>query len=272
MMSNIEIRTAPLPVTPIPAIKSPAVPEIDTAAEVSAPASDTPHISILARQLSESAARAEARDKSLTRSQLESLAYRLQAQFGTVPYEPSEAMKFLPDATIKDPVLKERDRQAVEYVIRTTHCDPSARNPFAGLSYEQLTVIAYDEGDTFTLGERYAAYLGAYDIEQEGRSDICGRNLQGAFIQEPHLFYAEHLVHYRSLPPIMQAQYPDNYEAKIEGWMLEAAAGLKKDERLLTLFEILAGAIPGKDDKAEEKPPEEAEIPAATEPAIKTNN
>ena len=271
-MSSIEAIAAPLPVTLMPAIKVPAVSGSDKTAEVSAPLSDTTHISILSRQLSESAARAEARDQSLTRSQLGVLALRLRAQFDAVPYFRPDAMQVLPDPTINDPALKERDRQAVEYVVRDMRRDPSARNPFAGLSYEQLTVIAYDEGDTFTLHERHAAYRGAWAIELGWHLNIGHESQQGAFTQQPHVFYAEHLVHYRSLPLIEQAQYPEDYEAKVEGWMLEAAAGPKKDERLLTLFEVLAGAIPGKDNKAEENPPKEAQTPAATAPAIKTNN
>ncbi|MBX8574335.1 hypothetical protein [Pseudomonas cichorii] len=274
MISSIETHATPLPVTPIPAIKAVATPSIDAAAEVSSPSPDTANISILSRQLSESAARAEARDQSLTRSQLGSLASTLRAQFDAVPYFRADAMQVLPDATINDPVLRERDRQAVEYVIRDMQRDPSARNPFAGLSYEQLTVIAYDEGDTFTLHERHAAYRGAWEYEQEWRLNIGHESQQGAFTHQPHVFHAEHLAHYRSLPLIEQAQYPEDYEAKIEGWMLEAAAGPKQDERLLTLFEILAGAIPGKDDKAKEKTPDakEAETPVASGPGIKTSS
>ncbi|MBI6851780.1 hypothetical protein AAIM60_16635 [Pseudomonas lijiangensis] len=273
MISRIETIATPLPITPIPAIKASAVPESDTTAEVSAPASDSSHISILARQLSESAARAEARDQSLTRSQLGHLGFRLRAQFDTVSYFRPDAMQVLPDATINDPALKQRDRQAVEYVIRTMHCDPTARNPFAGLSYEQLTVIAYDEGDAFTLHERHAAYLGAWEVELGWRASMGNRSQQGAFTQELDVFYAEHLAHYRSLPLIEQARYPEDYEADTEALMIEAAAAApKKGERLLTLFEILAGAIPGKDNKAEEKPPKEAQTPAVTAPAIKTNN
>ncbi|GFM86525.1 hypothetical protein PSCICO_19240 [Pseudomonas cichorii] len=274
MINNIESHAAPLPVTPVSAIKAVATPDIDEPAEVSAPSPDTTNISILSRQLSESAARAEVRDQSLSRQALGDLALRFQAHFGSVPYDRSDAMSVLPDATINDPFLRERDRQAVEYVIRDMQRDPCARNPFAGLSYEQLTVIAYDESDTFTLHERHAAYRGACHIELEWGMDIYGRSQQGDFIQDPHLFYAEHLIYYRSLPPIKQAQSPADYEAKVEGWMLEAAAGPKKDERLLTLFEILAGAIPGKDDKEKEKTldAKEADTPAASGPGIKTSS
>ncbi|MBX8485882.1 hypothetical protein [Pseudomonas cichorii] len=274
MISSIETHATPLPVTPIPAIKAVATPSIDAAAEVSSPSPDTANISILSRQLSESAARAEVRDQSLSRQALGDLALRFQAHFGSVPYDRSDAMSVLPDATINDPFLRERDRQAVEYVIRDMQRDPSARNPFAGLSYEQLTVIAYDEGDTFTLHERHAAFRGARRIEEAWRFNIGHESQQGAFTHQPHVFHAEHLAHYRSLPLIEQAQYPEDYEAKIEGWMLEAAAGPKQDERLLTLFEILAGAIPGKDDKAKEKTPDakEAETPVASGPGIKTSS
>ncbi|WP_147466585.1 hypothetical protein [Pseudomonas cichorii] len=272
MIKAIEVKTVSLPVTSTPAMTV----VVDAIENISAVSSDTATVSPLSRQLSECAARAQVRDQSLGRQELGHLAQRLKAQFDTVPYTQSNARHVLPDTRVTDSDLIERDRQAVEYIIRDVQRDPGARNPFAGLSYEQLTLIAYDQGDTFTLNERHAASRAAWKFEERWHMGIGCASQQGAFIQEPQVFYAEHLAHYRGLPLIEQAQYPQGYEAKVEGWMIEAASAgsLKKSDRLLSLFEILAGAIPGKDDKQEEKAPsaESSDAPAPGNPVIKTSN
>lgn len=269
MIKNIESNTVSLPVTPVRATKAIFNPDVDEVTEVSESSSDTTNISILSRQLSESFARAEARDKSLTRQALGVLALKLQTQFDSEPYLRSNARNVLSDATISDPVLRDRDRQAVEYVIRDMYCDYSARNPFAGLSYEQLTVIAYDESNTFSLNERHAAFRGARRIEEAWHSNICHESQRGAFTQERHIFFAEHLAHYRSLPLIEQAQYTDGYEAKIEGWMREAAnsPAYKPNDELLTLFDLIAGKV--KKDQPEQQDPDTS---TAATPAVKTNS
>ncbi|MFJ4143379.1 hypothetical protein [Pseudomonas sp. NPDC089734] len=274
MIKNIEMRTASLSVTPILATQAPL--NINKAADVSGDVSDTATVSLLSRQLSECAARAEARDQSLTRKELGHLAERLQRQFSSEPYTRSNARDVLADTSVSDPVLMERDRQALDYVIRDMHHAPGARNPFAGLSYEQLTLIAYDESDTFTLNERHAAYRAAWEIETQWRMKIGHDSQQGAFTQEPHLFYAEHLAHFRSLPLIDQAQYMEDYEADTESRMLEAAhsVGYKPNDEILTLFDLIAGAIPGKDGKKKESlaEPQGSEAPVTGQLAVKTSS
>jgi hypothetical protein len=208
-----------------------------------------PKISTLARQLSECAERAVVRDKALSREALGNLAIRLSGQSTSGRYAGSNISEMLIRSSADDPALLQRDHQAVLYNVNSTFGDKSLPNPFRGLSREDMVLIAYDESDTFTVNERYAAFQGAYQLEQNFREAHCRRGSEGAFNQHPFLCYAELLTHYRSLPLIEQAQYPEDYEARLETWMLEAwAEKPPTDSReFQTLFEILAGVLRDKD-------------------------
>jgi hypothetical protein len=71
----------------------------------------------------------------------------------------------------------------------------------------------------------------------------------------------EVLAHYKSLPPIEQAQYPDDYETRLLG-RISQGGGVQQpeDDRLLTLFEVLANM---------QKPEKESD---PTVPVLTTNN
>lgn len=65
-------------------------------------------------------------------------------------------------------------------------------------------------------------------------------------------FLTEVLAHYRTLPAIEQAQYPDNYESRLQAKIDEKELAAKGDLQVLSLFEVLAYMRrPGKsgDDK-----------------------
>lgn len=50
--------------------------------------------------------------------------------------------------------------------------DSSQPNPFAGLSREQLATVYMDESGAFTINERRAAYMQAYNEEQAWRMKV----------------------------------------------------------------------------------------------------
>jgi hypothetical protein len=109
-------------------------------------------ISTLARQLSEAAAR----DAGKTRTQLAVLESALKSEFCGDSYFVS-GYKASADAEVPetdDPELLARAKHATEFVNGR-----GAKNPFAGLSREQLALIMYDKGDAFTVNERRAAWL-----------------------------------------------------------------------------------------------------------------
>lgn len=241
-------------------------------------------LSTLSRQLAESAARAELRDKNMDRRQLGVEASRmLQATAASNWRLDSPDYKIeLPDTS--DPELLLRAKQAGEYIARYAHGHSGAKNPFAGLSREQLNLIAYDDKGPYTMDERSAAYSAVCDIELEWNRGLWGpeRIESAANNGRTPNFYAEVLAHYRTLEPIEQAQYPDNYESRLERQIKEAsdpASTEKKDDFvLMTLFEILARyggpgskSKPGILDATFGVAPPRA-VDSSPKPALKTNS
>lgn len=202
-------------------------------------------LSTLSRQLADSAARAEARDRNMDRRQLGAEANRILMKMVESNWRSDEIgyVTELPDTA--DSELLERARQATEYVARHVRQNRRAENPFAGLSREQLNLIVYDEAGPYTLHERSAAHSAVIAMESEWNHGLWGpeRLESAANNGRTPKFYAEVLAHYRTLEPIEQAQYPDIYESRLERQIQEAndpSSENKTDFELLTLFELLA--------------------------------
>jgi hypothetical protein len=199
-------------------------------------------ISILSRQLGESAARAALRDGQLDRLQLGMEAERLLSQILGDIYQAEKVSHNQEVPETDDPALLDRAKKATEYVVRSDLHDRNVINPFVGLSREQLNLIVYDDKGSYTINERRAAWYGVSDIESRWNhrlmheSDIESAMKNG---RTPN-FYAEVVAHYKSLPLIEQAQYPEDYEAKRLVWFQEDSSPLdKKEPKFLTLFEML---------------------------------
>ena len=219
-----------------------------TESTTNASSSAEPTLSVLSRQLAGSAARAEARDKSMDRLELGAVATRTLRNIidsGWRLIDESAPYKLeLPDTS--DPELLDRAFRAAQYVARYAHGHPDAKNPFTGLSREQLNLIVYDEEGPYTMDERSAAHSAVSAIEDKWNHALWGpeRLESAANNGRTPQFYTEVLAHYRTLEPIEQAQYPDNYETRLEGQIREAndpASSKKKTEfHVMSLFEFLA--------------------------------
>ncbi|KPY47973.1 Uncharacterized protein ALO49_01461 [Pseudomonas savastanoi pv. retacarpa] len=88
------------------------------------------------------------------------------------------ANRKLHDAEIPDtddPALLERAMQA------TSFSNGAGKNPFAGLSQDQLRLIIYDEGGDFTINERNAALITSDD---SSAMDIFNARKSQSDIQE----------------------------------------------------------------------------------------
>lgn len=175
---------------------------------------DTSSISSLSLQLSESAARASARDSSLSRKELGAKASELLSQISGDGYF---ANKKAIDAEVPDtddPVLLARAENATQFV------NGSGKNPFAGMSTDQLSLIIYDDSGSFTTNERRAALSESSDREQAWRQMVVA-NAMAEYNGTGKLtkFFTAALEHYKDLSAIEQAQYPDSYEAKLQGWI-----------------------------------------------------
>ncbi|WP_024666861.1 hypothetical protein [Pseudomonas syringae] len=176
----------------------------------SAPAIDDATFSTLSSQLSNSAARAQARDNSLDIKSLGSLAKSISDKIAGNSYYANRKLHDAEIPNTDDPALLERARQA------TSFKNGAGTNPFAGLSQDQLSLIMYDEDSDFTINERSAAYSENYDQEQIWKRAICQRytdeyNETGKSTQTLVML----LARYNQLPPIEKAQYPANYAALI---------------------------------------------------------
>jgi hypothetical protein len=126
---------------------------------------DTATVSNIARQLGESAVRAESRNSLLDRNELAAHARRvLDDLSGPVTQAVKEAQNTeVPDT--QDAQLLKRATQATDFVVREAAGDVSAKNPFEGLTPDKLVLIAYDEKGPYTVNERRAAWAEFQNIE-----------------------------------------------------------------------------------------------------------
>ncbi|MDR1064641.1 MAG: hypothetical protein LBL48_12065 [Azoarcus sp.] len=168
----------------------------------------TASISSLARQLSEAAERAAARDASMTTPQLAAKARALETAL--VEYNWS-GMHNTDIPETDDPELLARAEQATKFV------NGRGKNPFAGLSREQLVLIMYDEGDAFTINERYSASHEYHTQRALWNRTVTMRvgmdqNSTELFTE----FYKACIAEYQEGSLIEQATYPPNYVSRME--------------------------------------------------------
>ncbi len=114
----------------------------------------------------------------------------------------------------QDPGLLARAENATQFV------NGNGKNPFAGMSSDQLSLIIYDESGSFTTNERRAALSESFDQESAWRQKVVA-NAMAEYNGTGKLtkFFTAALEHYKDLPAIEQAQYPNSYEAKLQGWI-----------------------------------------------------
>lgn len=177
----------------------------------------TQTISTLARQLADSASRAEVRDKTLSRSELADKANSLLNQILGDAYQANKAKYNSEVPKNGDPELLARAKQATEFVTSSDRGNRSVKNPFSNLSSEQLTNIIYDDSGNYTVNERRAAYYESDDREQAWRAKVAAQamdeyNRTGKMTN----FFRSVLDHFNGLPAIEQAQYPKNYASDLE--------------------------------------------------------
>lgn len=186
----------------------------DTLASTAGNTKDTSSLSSLARQLSEASARAEARDKSLSRKELGEKASQLTEQLVGGSYDANKALHNAEIPDSDDPERLERAKNATQFV------NGSGKNPFAGMPRDQLSVIAYDESGDFTVNEKKSAWLESYRQERVWRQQVVAQG-SAEYTATGKLtdFYTSVLDHYKGLSAIEQSQYPSSYETKLQEWI-----------------------------------------------------
>lgn len=182
--------------------------------ETDLPATDTDStssVSAMARQLSQAATRAESRDADLT---FTALGRKASEQLDRITGNAYYANKAQHDAEVpstNDAQLLARARQATNFT------NGAASNPFKGMSRDQLVLITYDDSDSFTINEKRAALEESDRQEQVWRQQVVAKamdeyNRTGKLTE----FFTEVLEHYKGLPAIEQAQYPEDYASKLQ--------------------------------------------------------
>jgi hypothetical protein len=200
------------------------------------------NLSTLSRQLAESAARAQTRDNSLTRRELGIEADRLHDQIAGDAYQAVKQIHNNERPETDDPELLSRAKQATEFLARSDQGARGAKSPFDGLSREQLDLIMYDDTGAYTVNERRAAWYGVFAMESQWNRQVMHLyDLEAAAhaTNRPQTT-AEILAHYRTLPAIEQAQYPDDYESRLQADIDRQDDSATKDIKMYSLFELLA--------------------------------
>jgi len=176
----------------------------------------TQTISTLARQLADSASRAEVRDKTLSRSELADKAKSLLSKISGDSYQANKKTHDSEVPKTDDPELLARAKQATEFVNRSSN-NGNEKNPFVGLSREQLANVIYDDSGTYTVNERRAAWMESSKQEEEWSRKVTSEamdeyNRTGKMTN----FFRSVLDHFKELPAIEQAQYPKDYASDLE--------------------------------------------------------
>lgn len=193
--------------------------------------SDDTTFSVLARQLGESAVRAETRDASLNQEALAKLGTSVIDTLIGCSYYDNKVRHDSEIPDTKNPVLLERAKQA------TLFTNGRGNNPFTGLTQDQLRLIIYDESGTYTMNERKAAFSENHELQEAWNRAIAKRyvdeyNETGKSTETLVMI----LAHYNELPPIEKAQYPANYAANLTADDSSAMAIFSRLETRLSGF------------------------------------
>jgi hypothetical protein len=191
-------------------------------------AGTTSSISTLARQLNEAAERAAARDAGKTRAQLAALEESLKNEVlgrDCLWFSGYRANAEAENPKSDDPELLARAKRATDFVS-----GKSGKNPFAGLSRQQLALIVYDQGDAFTLNERRAAYYEYFQQRSAWSRQVCAQ----AQIEQKETntfinFYKACIAEYQDASPIEQATYHPNYVSRMEYYIQIWESGMGID-------------------------------------------
>jgi hypothetical protein len=206
-------------------------------------ASGSTTVSTLANQLSEASLRAHARDARLTRLELGSLARNTINELASSTYTSNKSKHDAEVPETDDPTLLARAKKA------TLYTQGHSNNPFSGMPMDQLALITYDDSDTFTVNERRAALEESAKQEYAWRQKVVAQaeheyNTTGKLTK----FFQSALNHYKDLPQIVQAEYPSDYESRLNelialdfNYLTHVAEGKNKFDIESLILKILNG-------------------------------
>lgn len=222
---------------------------------------DKASMSLLARQLSESALRSGKREQALSRNELAAYEKRQFYDIAAQGYTFGKARHDQELPNTNDPEHLARALQATDYVNQIVTGSSYAKNPFAGLSRDQLALIAYDDSCSYTINERRAALYESHRMKSEwAKGAVTRAQLESAQTGRIPVFLTEVLNFYRGLPKIEQVQdcYPGDYEAELlEKIRVELSRPIdgatELAQRGLNLYDILASIAMSETKEVEAK-------------------
>ncbi len=192
------------------------------------------------------------RQASMTPSQLNRLYTKGQNdvyEFGVMISSRNYNEKDLLPKT-DDPERLSVAQQSIDFAIGLSYLPPkNVSNPFAGMARNDLSAMVYDDTNTYSEAERYAAYVELSKQDYEHFSKLFAKTEHNNDRRE---LYAGILEYFDALPPVEKAAYPEGHRDTMQG-LLD-----KEVERWgpLALLQLAA-------EEAAEK--ETAETEAATE-------
>lgn len=135
-------------------------------------------------------------------------------------------------------------RQALDFAIGLSYIPPKHNpNPFAGMARSDLSAIVYDDTNTYSEVERYAAYGELSKQDYEYFSALFAKTQHSDDRRE---LYKGILEYFDALPPVEKAAYPEGHRETVQG-LLD-----KQVERWGPLAMLLLA-----DDEAEDTVPDE---------------
>ena len=194
-----------------------AKPAAANPANASSPGSVETQISPLARLLGESMSLMKQRESTLSRGEMASIADSALNAICGPGYDALKSVHYQQKPSDPDPARQKLAADANAFLEADGKNSQHALNPFAGLNRDELDAVASDDSGRYTVNERRAAYLEAYDMEQAWRRQVmaAGQAEREATGSRRH-FYEEILNHYQALPPLEQSLYPASYSQKLQ--------------------------------------------------------
>lgn len=187
-------------------VKATASAKASPVASSAAIASDGVSISTFSSRLSKAADHTTARLQGVDNNGLRN---QLNADIKKIFYDLDDAHKTAAASAVPEP---NDDASAKSASSATAFVDRKGPNPFAGLSRDQLATIAHDEGGTFTVNERRAAFTQARQEEQAWRAQVVAAGIS-EYKESGKMtnFFGSVLDHFEGLPDLEKATYPENY-------------------------------------------------------------
>ena len=187
------------------------------ASATSSPSSVETQISPLARLLGDSMSLMKQRESTLSRGEMAGIAGSALNTICGPGYDALKSVHYQQKPADPDPARQKLAADANAFLEADGKSGQHTLNPFAGLSREELDAVASDDSGRYTVNERRAAYLEAYDMEQAWRRQaMAAGQAEREATGSRHHFYQEILTHYQALPPLEQSLYPASYSQKLQ--------------------------------------------------------